>query len=189
MAEWLRRDLSLAGFLRSNPLLEGLTLWPLATARMENTPDSTNLTFTNFLVLLRGSSITCALLQAAHAFKANLMQKYVSLLIALLSTGCYTCQRPTEPCARLATSTGYMIVNNSGVLLNLVQDGQTIAQRIEPGQVVPLRPVWLRTTSVVAVGYTPVGDYVGADSYTFSSAVRETWIVNALVRPQTSLSR
>lgn len=80
-----------------------------------------------------------------------------------------------------------MVVNNSGALINLVQDGQVIAERIEPGQVVPLKPVWLRTTSVVAVGYTPAGEYVGADSYIFSSAVREIWTVNRLMRPQTPL--
>jgi hypothetical protein len=82
-----------------------------------------------------------------------------------------------------------MVVNNSGVLINLVQDGQVIAQKIEPGQVVPLRPVWMRTTAVVAVGYTPAGEYVGSDSYLFSSAVRETWTINALIRPQTNLLR
>lgn len=81
-----------------------------------------------------------------------------------------------------------MVVNNSGVLINLVQDGQVIAQKIEPGQVVPLRPVWMRTTAVVAVGYTTAGEYVGADSYLFSSVVRETWTINALIRPQTNLS-
>jgi hypothetical protein len=106
------------------------------------------------------------------------------LLIALLAGGCYTCQHPTEPCARLATSTGYMVVNNTGVLVNVVQDGQVIASKIEPGQVVPIRPVWMRTTSVVVVGYTPTGDYVGSDSYIFSSAVREVWTVTGLLRPQ-----
>jgi hypothetical protein len=79
-----------------------------------------------------------------------------------------------------------MVVNNSGVLINLVQDGQVIAQKIEPGQVVPLRPVWMRTTAVVAVGYTPSGEYVGSDSYLFSSAVRETWTISTLIRPQTN---
>jgi hypothetical protein len=113
--------------------------------------------------------------------------KYVYLLIALFSVGCQHCYHATEPCAKLAASTGYMVVNNSGALMNLVQDGQVIAQHIESGQVVPIRPVWLRTTCVVAVGYTPTGEYVGTDSYIFSSAVRETWTVNRLLRPQTSL--
>lgn len=112
--------------------------------------------------------------------------KYWFLLIALFSTGCHTCYQPTEPCAKpLHVSSGYMVVNNSGAVINLVQDGHVIAEKIEPGQVVPIRPVWLRTTAVVAVGYTPAGEYVGSDSYLFSSAVRETWTITRLIRPQT----
>jgi hypothetical protein len=116
--------------------------------------------------------------------------KYVFLLMALFSTGCYTCQHPTEPCAKplAASPNGYMVVNNSGAIINLVQDGQVIASRIEPGQVVPLRPIWMRTTSVVAVGYTPAGEYVGTDSYIFASNVRETWTIHRLNRPQTNLA-
>ena len=114
------------------------------------------------------------------------MQRIVTLLTVLLSTGCYTCYHPTEPCARLDPTTGYMVVNNSGAVIDVIQDGQTIAKHIEPGQVVPIRPVWLRTTAVVAVGYTPTGEYVGTDSYLFSSSVRETWTITRLIRPQTA---
>jgi hypothetical protein len=114
------------------------------------------------------------------------MKNCVVLLIALLAGGCYHCQHPTEPCAKpLHVSSGYMVVNNSGAIINLVQDGQVIAEKIEPGQVVPIRPVWMRTTAIVAVGYTPTGEYVGTDSYLFSSAVRETWTITRLIRPQT----
>jgi hypothetical protein len=114
--------------------------------------------------------------------------RYALLLLALFSAGCHTCYHPTEPVARLGPSTGYMVVNNSGAVINLIQDGQVIAEKIEPGQVVPIRPVWLRTTAVVAVGYTPAGEYVGSCSYLFSSAVRETWTVNYLLRPQTPVT-
>jgi hypothetical protein len=111
------------------------------------------------------------------------------LLIALLGTGCCCTYRPTEPCARMAPSTGYMVVNNTGVLINVIQDGQVIASNIEPGQVVTIRPVWMRTTGVVVVGYTPTGEYVGSDSYIFSSAVKEIWTVTGLLRPQHNLLR
>lgn len=119
--------------------------------------------------------------------KAPLRNIVVSLM-ALILNGCVHCYQPTEPVARMGPSTGFMVVNNSGALINVIQDGQTIAERIEPGQVVPIRPVWMRVSCVVAVGYTPGGEYVGSDSYTFQSGVRETWTVHRLLRPQTNLA-
>jgi hypothetical protein len=115
--------------------------------------------------------------------------KIAILLLTVFATGCHTCYHPTDPCATplAANPNGYMIVNNSGAIINLVQDGKVIASQIEPGQVVPLRPIWLRTTAVVAVGYTPAGEYVGTDSYTFASNVRETWTITRLIRPQTPI--
>jgi hypothetical protein len=109
--------------------------------------------------------------------------KILSLFIVAVATGCcHAPYRPTEPCATMR-STGYMVVNNTKALLNIVQDGQTIATGLEPGQVMPIRPVWARTTIVVAVGYTPDGTYLGSDSYTFASNVRESWTVTRLIRP------
>lgn len=112
----------------------------------------------------------------------------IALMVAIL-TGCVNNHyHPTEPVARMGPHTGFMVVNNSGALINVIQDGQVVAERIEPGQVVPIRPVWMRTSCVVAVGYTPGGEYVGSDSYTFQSGVRETWTVHRLLRPQTNLA-
>lgn len=116
------------------------------------------------------------------------MKNCIILLIALFAGGCHTCYHPTEPVAKLGPQSGFMVVNNSGAVINLIQDGQVIAEHVEPGQVVPIRPVWMRTTAVVAVGYTPAGEYVGSDSYLFSSQVRETWTISRLIRPQTNLS-
>lgn len=117
----------------------------------------------------------------------KLILNSIASLIVILFTGCVNCYHPTDPVARYP-STGYMVVNNSGALINVIQDGQVVAERIEPGQVVPIRPVWMRTSCVVAVGYTPGGDYVGSDSYTFQSGARETWIVHRLYRPQTNFA-
>lgn len=109
--------------------------------------------------------------------------KTIAILIVAGLTGCCCAPyRPTEPVA-VMRSTGYMVVNNTKALLNVVQDGQTIATGLEPGQVLPIRPVWARFTCVVAVGYTPDGVYAGSDSYTFASNVRETWTVTRLIRP------
>lgn len=114
--------------------------------------------------------------------------KKLILLAALLAAGCHTHYHPTAPVASSRLSTGYMVVNNSGALINVIQDGQVIAEKIEPGQVVPIRPVWMRTTCVVAVGYTPEGAYVGSADYIFQSNVRETWTVHYLWRPQTRIA-
>lgn len=110
------------------------------------------------------------------------MKTALLLLVAIFTGCCYTPYRPSEPVATMR-ATGYMVVNNTTALLNVVQDGQTIATGLEPGQVLPLRPVWMRTTCVAVVGYTPDGLYVGADNYTFASNVRETWTVSRLIRP------
>jgi hypothetical protein len=109
--------------------------------------------------------------------------KILSLLSVAVLTGCYCAPyRPSEPCATMR-ATGFMVVNNTTALLNVVQDGQTIATGLEPGQVLPLRPVWMRTTCVAVVGYTPDGLYAGSDSYNFASNIRETWTVSRLIRP------
>lgn len=67
--------------------------------------------------------------------------------------------------------------------MDVIQDGKLIAEKLRPGQVLPLAPVWLRTTCVTAVGYLPDGSYVGTDSYIFQSGVREVWTISQLVPP------
>lgn len=109
--------------------------------------------------------------------------KTLTNILLILLTGCCAHYCPTEPVAKLH-GTGFMVVNNTTSLINVIQDGQTVAQRLEPGQVLPLRPIWLRTSCVVAVGYTPGGDFIGSDSYTFQSTIRETWVVSRLIRPE-----
>lgn len=108
--------------------------------------------------------------------------KIMALLISLLAGCCCAPYRPTEPCAVMRGS-GFMIVNNTTAFLNVVQDGETIATNLEPGQVLPLRPIWVRRSLVAVVGHTPSGEYVGSDSYIFASNVRETWTVTRLIRP------
>jgi hypothetical protein len=109
--------------------------------------------------------------------------KTLALLIVAALTGCCGGYYPVNTGCQTRCSTGYMIVNNTKAILTIVQDGQVIARDIEPGDVMPLRPVWMRTTCVAVTGRLADGTYVGADSYTFSSAVRETWTVTRLIRP------
>lgn len=108
----------------------------------------------------------------------------IGVLSLLFVTGCCTpyLPVPSGPPAECA-NTGYMVVNNTGVKLDLVQDGHVIVRSLEPGRVMPLRPLlFQRHSVVVAVGYDGSA-YIGTDTFTFDSRVAETWVVTRLIPP------
>lgn len=95
------------------------------------------------------------------------------LLISLLCAGC------CGPRQRV-------VLNNSGHILTVVQDGKEIA-RLQNGQQVGLDENFLIPKTVVTVtATTPEGAYVGAQSWTFLSNTPEVWQVNEVRRPQES---
>ena len=93
---------------------------------------------------------------------------------------------PTQPSpqdqqARYWNS-GYSVVNNTAFLLDIVQDGQVIARRLKPGQVLPLRSLWFqRISNVSAIGFESDGTYVGTDAFIFTNVYPQTWTVTGLV--------
>lgn len=83
--------------------------------------------------------------------------------------------------------TGYSVVNNSGVSLDIYQDGIRVAQNIGPGDVLPIRPiVFQQKSSVIAVGHDANGAYTGTDHWTFLSGLPEVWSVGKLYQPGTT---
>jgi len=77
---------------------------------------------------------------------------------------------------------GYAIVNNTPYRLAIVQDGREVASHVKPGQVLPLKALWLkRISTVVVLAYNPAGVYIGTDRYVFSGAVPETWTVSEVI--------
>jgi hypothetical protein len=104
------------------------------------------------------------------------MKNSIFILLILLGTGC------------ASYDAGNMIVNNSEARLDVIQDGRLIANKIPPGTVMTVRPVLMRTTSIVATGYDYDGNYVGTDYFIFRSGVKETWTIGPLYRPTTQPS-
>lgn len=118
------------------------------------------------------------------------MRKTMAAIAALvLLTGCTTTRyeptsTPSGTRDRKNVMPGYSVVNNTPYLLDVVQDGNVVSRGIRPGQVLPLRPLWLRRNSTVTVlGYDEATGYAGTDSHIFSSAVSEVWTVNSLIAP------
>lgn len=96
-----------------------------------------------------------------------------TILTMLLSCGC------SGPRQRV-------VLNNTGHVLTVRQDGEEIA-RLRNGEQVGLDENWLiPKTTVTVTGHTPDGLYVGADSWTFLSNSPEIWQINQLRRPQES---
>lgn len=99
-------------------------------------------------------------------------------LVCLLLTGCYTYTpygcAPVNPSAQ-------MVLNNTPYLLDIYQDGVLIGKAVPTGAIIPVRPVvWQRYSNVAVTGYTTTGVYMGANTFSFNSAVPETWSVNKL---------
>ena len=106
------------------------------------------------------------------------------LLLLLLLPGC--CWQPYPPQGNCYPyPTGQSIVNNSGYVLDVFQDGVPIAQNIAVGQVLPVRVGYFqRTTSIVVTGHTETGTYVGSDTYLFQFGAPEAWNVLRLYSPK-----
>jgi hypothetical protein len=79
-----------------------------------------------------------------------------------------------------------IIVNNTGYILEVMQDNQRIAV-LRNGEQCALRDNWLvPKTTVTVTGRTETGAYAGADSWIFNSASPEVWQINELRKPQPS---
>jgi len=112
---------------------------------------------------------------------------YTALMLALVSilTGCCSCpQHPTGQAYQFMGSQ-WSIVNNSGYLLDVFQDGRKVnAGVVGLGQVLALRIVLFQPDSVVTVvAHTESGDYVGSATHRFSSTENDTWSVIQLHAP------
>lgn len=106
------------------------------------------------------------------------------LLLAFLGTGCTTVITP-QGCSYRVIETGYSVVNNTGWLLDVVQDGIVICTDLETGKVMPLRnPLWHNKTVVVVTGHDKAGNYIGTATWTFISQTPEAWTVTRLLKPQ-----
>lgn len=90
-----------------------------------------------------------------------------------------------SPCYGMVMA-GQAIVNNSGVLLDIFQDGVLIGRNMGTGQVLPIRPALFQSMTVVVVtGHDGAGAYLGSDKHIFNYNVPEAWSVNRLVAPKT----
>lgn len=106
------------------------------------------------------------------------------LLLVLLFTGCTTVITPQGQQYRVI-ETGYSVVNNTGCLLDVVQDGVTICTGLDTGKVLPLRnPLWRMKTVVTVIGHDKTGNYVGTATWTFIGETPEAWTVTRLDRPR-----
>lgn len=101
------------------------------------------------------------------------MTETLTLLVLLLAAGC------CGPRQRV-------VFNNTGHVLRVSQNGKLIAT-LENGEQVGLDENFLIPKTVVTVSaFTPDGQYVGADSWTFLSNNPEVWQINEVRRPQES---
>jgi len=121
---------------------------------------------------------------------------YTLPLLALL-TGCVVCNPPpsgdgycNDGCGkkhrkvyRCLFTSGYSMVNNTGSVLDVFQDGVLIHRGVQTGQVVAVRPAFLVNTTITVVGRTETGEYVGTDSWIYGNAP-EVWTITRLYKPQ-----
>lgn len=109
------------------------------------------------------------------------------LILLLLPTFLVGCCCPHPPVVGQSYSCGwadYAVVNNTGVLIDVFQDGRPVACNVGAGQLVHLQSIWLRRyTMATVVGHEIGGGYVGSQSYRFNVSVPETWEVRRLNRP------
>jgi len=104
-----------------------------------------------------------------------------TLALSLL-TGCYCYYPPGCACPSVS---GLAVVNNSGFVLDVFQDGVLIGKNMGVGQVLPIRPVlFQKNTVLVVTGHAATGEYVGSDTHIFDYNAPEAWSVNRLYTPK-----
>ena len=120
------------------------------------------------------------------------MKTILPLLSLIVLTGCcwrypYAPQGVAypSPCYGMAMA-GQSLINNTGVLLDIFQDGVLIGRNMGTGQVLPIRPALFQSMTVVVVtGHDATGEYLGSDKHIFAYNVPEAWSVDKLVAPKT----
>jgi len=117
--------------------------------------------------------------------KNKIVYTALTLAAAVLFTGCCSCPQQPKGQAYQYFGSQWSIVNNSGYLLDVFQDGRKInAGAVGVGQVLPLRMVLFQPDSVVTVvAHTEAGQYVGSSTHRFSSSENDTWSVIQLYAP------
>lgn len=117
---------------------------------------------------------------------AQKVMQVACLVSVLLLAGCTTVITPQGQQYQVV-NTGYSVVNNTGLMLDVVQDGVTISTGLATGQVLPLRnPIWRHKTVVTVLGHDATGGYVGTATWTFVSETPEAWTVTRLASPKES---
>lgn len=97
----------------------------------------------------------------------------------LLAAGCTTVYSPQGDKQRIGTSE-HTVVNNTPFNLDVNINGAEVYKAISPGQVVPIRPGFLSTATVVVVtAHDGNGQYVGAATSTFHLNVPRAWVVSS----------
>ncbi len=103
------------------------------------------------------------------------MIRILTFIASLFLAGC-CCPGPRQR----------IVVNNTGYVLDVMQDNQRIAV-LRNGEQCALYDNWLvPRTTVTVTGRTETGGYVGADSWIFCSGSPEVWQINELRKPQPS---
>jgi hypothetical protein len=117
--------------------------------------------------------------------KNKIVYTALALAVTVMFTGCCSCPQHPQGQAYNILGSQWSIVNNSGYLLDVFQDGRKInAGPLGVGQVLPLRMVLFQPDSVVTVvGHTEGGQYVGSGTHRFSSTENDTWSVIQLYAP------
>lgn len=105
----------------------------------------------------------------------------VAVILALVCSGCTTVVTPAGDKSTYLNS-NWGIVNNTGYDLDVFQDGAKIAS-LTPGQVLTLPPATWREASLVSVSAYAFGQYVGANSYTFSRYTVYNWQIDHVHHP------
>lgn len=109
----------------------------------------------------------------------------VFTLLWLATAGCsYTYNKNTLPPALGPARSQYTLINNTGYVLDVYQDGKYLG-KAEVGRVLPVYGTLLWRRTVVSVtGRDDAGHYVGTRSWVYEYGVPEAWTVSTLDKPQ-----
>lgn len=119
------------------------------------------------------------------------MKKLMILTAAcLMLTGCRTYNNSPVGTPYRSPTTGYAVVNNTGILLDVYQDGKVITTDMPTGQIQPLHPLlFCNSSTVIVTGHTKEGAYAGTGTYIFVYSTPEVWTVTRLSPPGTAERR